>query len=52
MGGEFGVICQDFGIFGYLGGIHGFLICKRMSEWRGFHVIHNATTIQLLAKFQ
>ena len=52
MGGEFHVIWQDFGLFGYLGGIHGFLICKRMREWRGFRVIHNVTTIQLLVKFQ
>ena len=52
MASEFRVICQDFGLFGYLGGIHGFLICKRVREWRGFCVIHNVTTIQLLAKFQ
>ena len=52
MGGEFCVICQNFGLFGYLEGIHGFLICKRMRDWRGFCVIHNTTTIQLLAKFQ
>ena len=52
MGGEFCVICQDFGLFGYLGGIHGFLICKCIREWRGFCIIHNVTTIQLLAKFQ
>ena len=52
MDGEFCIICQDFGLFGNLGGIHGFLICKCMHEWRGFCVIHNVTTIQLLAKFQ
>ena len=52
MASEFHVICQDFGLFGYLGGIHGFLISKRVREWHGFCVIHNVTTIQLLAKFQ
>ena len=52
MGGEFCIIRQDFGLFGYLGVIHGFLICKCMCEWREFRVIHNVTTIQLLATFQ
>ena len=28
MAGEICVICQDFGLFSYLGGIHGFLFAS------------------------
>ena len=41
MASKFYVVCQKFGLFGYIGGIHGFLICKHMLKWHGFCVIHN-----------
>ena len=37
---EFHIICMNGGLFGYLGGVHGFLTVH-VRKWHGFHVIHN-----------
>ena len=38
---KFRVICENDGLFGYLGGVHGFLSVGMCANCADFHVIHN-----------
>ena len=38
---NFALFAKNDGLFGYLGGVHGFFNCWYVSEWCGFCVIHN-----------
>ena len=38
---KFHIICRNGGLFGYVGGVHGFFNCLHVREWHRFRVIHN-----------